>query len=96
MKTPSVVRHIPERTCIGCRDTKGKRELMRLVRTTGDGIEVDPTGKRPGRGVYLCPRWECWQRGLKGGGLERRLRAKLTSAERQRIQEFASTLPRGG
>jgi predicted RNA-binding protein YlxR (DUF448 family) len=96
VKGPSVARHIPERTCVGCRDTKGKGELMRVVRTPEEGVEVDPTGKRPGRGVYLCPRLECWQKGLKGGGIERRLLTKLTAVERQRIQVFAATLPRGG
>ena len=96
MKVPSVARHIPDRTCIGCRYAKDKRELIRLVRTPQGEVEVDPTGKRPGRGAYLCPRLECWQKGLKGGGIERRLRAKLTADERQRMQEFASTLPRGG
>ncbi len=54
-------RRIPIRTCIACRDTSDKRSLTRLVRTP-DGILVDPTGKRNGRGAYLCDQAACWEK----------------------------------
>ncbi len=95
-KGPAVDRRIPQRTCLGCWGTRGKQELIRLVRTPEAAVVVDPTGKRPGRGAYLCPLRECWQRGLKGKGLERRLRVRLTPEARQRLQEFACSLPQGG
>jgi len=58
-------KHIPQRTCVGCRKVLAKRELLRLVRTPG-GVEVDPTGKLSGRGVYLHNLRSCWEHGLKG------------------------------
>ena len=47
-------KRIPQRTCVGCRDVGDKRQLVRLVRTPGGTVEIDDTGKRPGRGAYLC------------------------------------------
>lgn len=88
--------HIPQRTCLGCWGSRDKRELIRLVRTSEGAVVVDPSGKRTGRGAYLCSLQECWRKGLKGKGLERRLRVSLTPEERQRLHEFASTLTQGG
>ncbi len=92
----TVGHHVPQRTCLGCWETRGKRELIRLVRTREEGVVVDPSGKRTGRGAYLCPLQDCWQKGLRGKGLERRLRVRLTPEERHRLQGFASMLPQGG
>ena len=58
-------KHIPQRTCVGCRKVLSKRELLRLVRTSS-GVELDPTGKLSGRGVYLHNLRSCWEHGLKG------------------------------
>jgi predicted RNA-binding protein YlxR (DUF448 family) len=49
-------KHVPRRTCVACRETDAKRQLIRLVRTPEGTVEVDPTGKRNGRGAYLCAR----------------------------------------
>ncbi|MEK7847719.1 MAG: YlxR family protein [Chloroflexota bacterium] len=86
---------LPQRTCVACGDTRGKRELVRLVRTAEGMVEVDPTGKRAGRGAYLCPRPECWRKGLKGKGLDHRLRTSLNPEQRQRLEQFAATLSQG-
>ncbi len=51
----SKVRKIPQRMCVGCREMKNKRDLIRVVRTPEGNIEIDPTGKKSGRGAYLCP-----------------------------------------
>ena len=58
-------KHIPQRTCVGCRTVQPKRSLIRLVRTA-DGIQIDPSGKLPGRGAYLHELRSCWEKGLKG------------------------------
>ena len=63
---------------------------MRLVRTP-DGVLVDPTGKRAGRGAYLHDRRSCWEAGLRGS-LARALKIDLTAADRERLQAFAYTL----
>jgi predicted RNA-binding protein YlxR (DUF448 family) len=66
-------KHIPLRSCIACRDTKPKRELVRVVRVTDDRVEVDLSGKRNGRGAYFCPAVECWELGRKRKALNHAL-----------------------
>jgi predicted RNA-binding protein YlxR (DUF448 family) len=65
--------------------------MIRIVRTT-DGVQIDPTGKLPGRGAYLHDRRECWERGLKGA-LSHALKTSLTGDDRARLDEFMNTLP---
>ena len=85
------VKHVPQRTCVGCREVLPKRKMIRIVRTT-EGVQVDPTSKMAGRGAYLHDRRECWERGLKGA-LANALKATLTTDERAKLEEFMSTLP---
>jgi hypothetical protein len=68
----------------------GKRQLVRLVRTE-QGVLLDPTGKRAGRGAYLHDRRSCWEAGLRGS-LARALKVDLTAADRDRLQAHAETL----
>jgi uncharacterized protein len=89
--TKSVRRH-PQRTCIACRQTTGKRELVRLVRTPEGEVLPDPTGKKPGRGAYLCPRQACWLKALADGRIGRALKAELSATDRARIQSYAAEL----
>lgn len=67
------VKKIPQRKCVGCQEIRSKRELIRVVRTPDENIEVDPTGKKSGRGAYICPQVECLQRAFKEKRLERAL-----------------------
>ncbi|MBI5935257.1 MAG: YlxR family protein [Chloroflexi bacterium] len=85
------VKHIPQRTCVGCRTALAKRSLIRIVRT-GEGVSVDPGGKLPGRGAYLHDRRSCWERGLRGA-LSHALKVELTPSDRERLELFASALP---
>lgn len=82
-------KHVPTRTCVVCREKYGKRYLMRFVRTD-DGVFVDPTGKRTGRGAYVCGSEDCRQRAAEGSSLSKALRVRLADADRQRILEVAS------
>lgn len=66
-------RRIPQRTCVGCRTVRPKRELIRVVRRQTGEIEVDFTGKVPGRGAYICPDVECLRAAVKGRRLDRAL-----------------------
>lgn len=88
---PMRVKHVPVRTCISCRESGAKRGLTRLVRTTEQFVEVDPTGKQNGRGAYLCDTAECWKRALDHGGLARALNVTLTTANLQSLREFAAS-----
>jgi predicted RNA-binding protein YlxR (DUF448 family) len=89
---PATPKHIPLRTCVGCRAILAKRVLIRVVRRPNAGVVVDPSGKLAGRGAYLHNRKSCWERGLKGG-LANALKTTLTSEDRQRLEEFMSSLP---
>ncbi len=88
-------KHVPLRTCVGCRQVRPKREMIRIVRTPDRTIEVDETGKKSGRGAYLCPNWECWQKALREGTIEHALKVKLTPEERLALWEFARSLLTG-
>jgi predicted RNA-binding protein YlxR (DUF448 family) len=86
-------RHIPERTCIACRETSAKRELVRLVRAVDGSVTIDPSGKRSGRGAYLCNRATCWQAGLKRGVLPRALKIEtIAEADLQTLNAYAERL----
>ncbi|WP_027718247.1 RNase P modulator RnpM [Desulfovirgula thermocuniculi] len=67
------VKKIPQRMCVGCQEMRPKKELIRVVRTPQGEVEIDPTGKRSGRGAYICPRLECLEKAVKGRRLERAL-----------------------
>jgi predicted RNA-binding protein YlxR (DUF448 family) len=86
-------KHVPQRTCIACRQAGGKRGLVRLVRTAEGTVEVDLSGKKTGRGAYLHPLRSCWEVGLKGSRIEQALRTKLSQADRLALQEYAQSLP---
>jgi predicted RNA-binding protein YlxR (DUF448 family) len=86
-------RHIPLRTCVACRTTGGKRELVRVVRTPTAGVQVDITGKLAGRGAYLCKDRSCWEQGLRSQRLNQALKTTLTSEEIAALWAFAATLP---
>jgi predicted RNA-binding protein YlxR (DUF448 family) len=85
------VKHVPQRTCVGCREVMPKRKMIRIVRTA-DGVQVDPTSKLAGRGAYMHDRRECWERGMKGA-LAHALKTTLTAEDRTRLEEFMNTLP---
>jgi predicted RNA-binding protein YlxR (DUF448 family) len=84
------VKHVPQRSCVGCRQVLAKRSLVRIVRTP-DGVKIDPTGKAAGRGAYLHNVRSCWERGLKGA-LAHALKTELTDQDRILLQEFAKSL----
>ncbi len=86
------VRRQPVRTCVACRQSDSKRELVRLVRTPLGRVEVDPTGKKAGRGAYLCRRAECWKLGLEKHALERALKTSIGPEDLQALYAYAATL----
>ena len=90
-KQPRRGKHVPQRTCVGCRTVQAKRSLTRIVRTP-EGVFVDVQGKMPGRGAYLHDLQACWEKGLKSS-LARALKTDLTDEDRQRLNEHRETLP---
>ena len=80
------VKHVPQRTCVGCRTVIAKRQLVRLVRTADGQVRVDPSGKAAGRGAYLHARRSCWSQALDRRTLDQALKMTLTDADRAALR----------
>ena len=93
-------RHVPTRTCVGCRVSDAKRELVRIVREPGGAVTVDPTGKRNGRGAYICARPECWEEALNKERLARALHIHISDSAKAELrahaQRYQSAVSAGG
>ena len=86
-------RHVPVRTCIGCRQEAGKRALVRIVRTPEQRVVVDATGRANGRGAYLHADRLCWEKALKGGTMAYALKFTPASEDVEALRAFANALP---
>ncbi len=84
-------KHIPQRTCVGCRSVLSKKELIRIVNSP-QGILVDLSGKMSGRGAYLHNVRSCWEKGLRGS-LGNALKRNLTDQEKKVLLDFMESLP---
>ncbi len=71
-------RKIPLRICVGCQERKEKKNLLRIVKTVTGSIEFDPTGKKPGRGAYICSDAECLNKAVKKKRLEKSLQVAIS------------------
>ena len=67
----SQVKKIPMRKCVGCQEMKSKREMIRILKTESEEIILDATGKKNGRGAYICPNAQCLKKAIENKGLER-------------------------
>lgn len=79
-------RHLPRRTCVGCREVLPKRSMIRIVKGP-DGVKVDLTGKAHGRGAYLHDQRSCWLRGINSA-LDHALKTMLTDQEKEDLRTF--------
>ena len=86
-------KHVPERSCIACRQVRPKRELVRVVRTLAGDVEIDPSGKKAGRGAYLCRRRDCWELAIRKRSLEHALQTSISPESKEVLQQFGSDLP---
>ena len=71
------MKKIPMRKCVGCQEMKGKKDLMRVLKTPEDELIIDATGRKNGRGAYLCRSIECFELAIKNKGLERSLKTSI-------------------
>lgn len=92
-KQPKRQKHIPVRTCVACRESKPKRELLRVVRTPEGHVEIDATGKKSGRGAYLCARFSCWDTAIKKKRLEQEFELVISPEDRAELDAYIATLP---
>ena len=73
------MKKIPQRRCVGCFESKAKNELCRIVKTTEGEIVLDKTGKKNGRGAYICPNRECLEKAIKAKRLEKEFETTISS-----------------
>ena len=76
---------IPMRQCLGCREMKPKRELLRVVRSPEGEVSLDTRGKKPGRGAYVCPNADCLRRAVKSRALSRALETQIPDEVMERL-----------
>ncbi len=86
-------RKIPQRQCVGCREMRNKRDLIRVVRSPEGEISLDFKGNKPGRGAYLCPDAECLRRVRKARALERAFSAQLPDGVYAALEEQMKEVP---
>ena len=84
---------IPMRQCVGCREMKPKKELIRVVRSPEGAVSLDFKGKLPGRGAYVCPDAECLKRAKRSKALERAFSAPLPEAVWQALEAQMKEVP---
>jgi len=90
-----VVKKVPMRQCTGCREMKSKREMIRVIRTTENEICIDATGRKNGRGAYICPNMDCLKLAIKNRGLERSLKTTIPESVYQQLEEEMSHIDKG-
>ena len=82
---------IPQRQCMGCRERKAKRDMIRVVRGTDGVVSLDFGGKKNGRGAYICPDMECLKKAQKAKSLERSLEVPIPDEVYARLQKEMET-----
>jgi predicted RNA-binding protein YlxR (DUF448 family) len=85
-------KHVPLRTCIACHQQHPKRELLRVVRTPEGTIEIDPKGKRSGRGAYVCAKVQCWDSALDRSRLARALKCQVSDRDLMALKDSVASL----
>ena len=90
---PPKVKKIPQRQCVGCREMKDKKSLLRVVKSPEGEVSLDFGGKKPGRGAYVCRNVDCLKRAIKQRQLERQLEVQLTEEVAQALQDTIVNLP---
>ena len=83
----TTVRKVPMRQCTGCKEMKNKKEMIRVLKTAEGEITLDATGKKNGRGAYLCRSMDCLEKAVKNKGLERSLKVKIPSEVYDALRE---------
>lgn len=80
-------RRLPQRMCVGCREMRDKRQLIRVVRSPEGIVDIDNTGKKPGRGAYICPETACLQQALKSKRLQKALECDIPAEVIENLKE---------
>ena len=90
-----VAKKVPMRQCTGCREMKSKRDMIRVIKTAENEICIDATGRKNGRGAYICPNMVCLKQARKNRGLERSLKTAIPETVYQQLEEEMSHIDKG-
>lgn len=85
-------RRVPMRMCNGCSEMKPKKELIRVVRSPQGEVSIDPTGKKSGRGAYICPKIDCLKKARKTKRIERQFQCQIPQEVYDRLEEELSSI----
>ncbi len=88
----SVNKKIPMRKCVGCGEMKSKKEMMRVLKISEDEFQLDATGKKNGRGAYLCFSKDCLEQAIKTKGLERSFKQSIPKEVYEKLEKEFGTL----
>ena len=83
---------IPMRQCVGCAEMKSKREMIRVIKTPENEVVLDSTGKKNGRGAYVCPNLECLKKARKSKGIERAFKMAIPNDVYEKLEKEMSLL----
>ena len=83
----SITKKIPMRKCVGCQQMKNKKELLRVLKTSENEFELDATGRKNGRGAYLCFSKECLQKAIQSKGLERSFKQSIPKEVNEKLEK---------
>ena len=83
---------VPMRKCVGCEEMKSKKEMMRVLKTVDEEFVIDTTGKKNGRGAYLCQSKECFEKAVKNKGLERSFKQAIPKDVYEKLEKELDTL----
>ncbi|MBS6954993.1 MAG: YlxR family protein [Enterocloster asparagiformis] len=88
------MKKVPLRQCIGCGEMKNKKEMIRVIKTADEEILLDATGRKNGRGAYLCPSMECMKKAVKNKGLERSFKMAIPKEVYEALEKEMEALGR--
>lgn len=88
----SNTRKVPMRKCVGCGEMKSKKEMLRVLKTTDEEFVLDATGKKNGRGAYLCFSKECFDKAVKSKGLERSFKQSIPKEVYEKLEKEMESL----
>lgn len=88
----SSMKKVPMRKCVGCGEMKSKKEMIRVLKTAEDTFVLDATGKRNGRGAYLCFSKECFEKAVKTRGLERSFKQSIPKEVYEKLEKEMDSL----
>lgn len=95
MKGSFMNKKVPMRQCVGCREMKSKKELLRIIKTAENEIFLDATGKKNGRGAYICPNEECLAQAVKNKGLQRSLKTAIPGEVMENLTKEMEIIAKG-